>query len=224
MSEKSKEGQDKSNPKKVDQAKVNPYDNRFNWSEGTQEFLNMVEQEYVPLPSGPKDTENHPINQGYYWYMPCKENSEAPIMVTMIGGPGMCCMSKALGRHNPYKVNREKQSLEKNENDITDRYHLLYIESPVGSGFSYCNEKTKVKTFKEIGENAVDIFTHLIKKHPNLKNCPWWFNGESFCGLQLPVVACAAANDLKLKVQGVILECCVIDNVQIKSYNFQCEA
>ena len=191
----------------LNKPKGNPYDDKFNWTGDTALFLeNALEQSYVPL-SEPKAPDGSSPNFGYYWFFK-SENINAPTLVTCIGGPGFCVMSKALNRYNPYKLDIKEHKIVKNDpqKDISNRYNLLYLESPVGSGYSFCTKSTRVTSYDQIGNNAVEVIMHVVKQHPEMEKNGWWFNGESFCGYQIPVIAWACHEKAKLRIDGIILE------------------
>jgi len=196
----------------------NPFDTKFNWN--TEDpFLGVkVDYGYVSLSLPEKNK-----NEGFYFMYPCKGRQDAPVLVTLIGGPGMCVVTKAFGRYNPLKVSRSDFSLLKTseEEDITDRYHLLYIESPVGSGFSICTKTSKVQNFKTLASNAVEVMEAVFEKYPEMKQSQYFFNGESFCGMQLPHVAVAFKEQLGLDYKGMILETCVTHPDQVTGTELQ---
>ena len=78
-------------------------------------------------------------------------------MVQFIGGPGRCVLIKAFGGFNPLSVDLETMSFKKNENPITKKVNLLYIESPVGAGFSVTTIQTSARSFVEMAETVTEI-------------------------------------------------------------------
>ena len=121
-------GETKEKPLK--EIKENPYDMTFNWDKEDRWCGVDISYGYVPL-SEPKNAKGVCPNKGFYWFYP-SPNPNAPVLVTVIGGPGMCVVSKAFGRYNPLDVSRKDKKLFRNENSIIDRFQLLYIECPIG--------------------------------------------------------------------------------------------
>jgi len=91
----------------------------------------------------------------------------------------------------------------------------------VGSGFSVATEKSKVKDFVTIAHNAVEVMQKVLEKYPGMKDSQFFFNGESFCGLSLPVVAVALQEKLGLKYKGMVLETCVVAPEQVNTVDQQ---
>ena len=110
---------------------VNPVDVKFNidmddpW-QGTKPDFG-----YVPL----KDAKD-PAAEGFYWLWPCLTNPNAPIMVEYIGGPGMCSLGKGWTTRCPLGIDSKNNCLIKHENPLTDHWNMLFIDSPIGSGYS----------------------------------------------------------------------------------------
>ena len=201
----------------------NPYDSIFNWNEQSPFLGVKVDFGYVFMnePVGKKVDER---NYGFYWMYIC-DQPDAPVLITTIGGPGSCVLTKAFGRFNPQDIDPVKHCLIRNEDSIANRYHLIYLESPVGSGLSYCHKNTQVSKYDTIGNNAVQILKAIINNNPNLnlQSCDFFFNGDSFCGIQLPVIIKALKKEHKIKFCGLILEAPFFSYKQINSYNHQKE-
>lgn len=197
----------------------NPYDHIFKWNESDPWLGVPVDYGYVYM-SLPVGKECSSTNYGFYWMYPSQKKN-APVLITFIGGPGMCVLSKAFGRFNPLDIDKQNHCLFKNNNAITNRYHLIYVESPIGSGFSYCSDKTKVKNYEVLADNAAETLEFIFKKHSilNLREREFFFNGETFCGLQLPKIISEVRDQCKIKVSGVILETPLFDPKQFNSYH-----
>jgi len=123
-----------------------------------------------------------------------------PVLVTFAGGPGCTAMSKAFGTYNPIDIDGTNKCIIQNPGSITDRFNLLYIESPVGAGFSSVQNKNFVKKFDTVSKNVVEIIRHLLNttNMQGLRNQRWYYNGESFCGFQVPKIA----DDLHKEMDG----------------------
>lgn len=155
----------------------------------------------------------------------------APILCTLPGGPGQTVMTKVFGRYNPLDIDKRTRSLVRNPNAITGRYNLLYIESPIGNGFSIDSPETKVKNFETLGKNFCEVVKGILghesssgeKKYSHLKDNQWFFNGENFCGLQIPTIVYHLGQDpeLRLNCKGVILESPIFNQNQYCTFTHQ---
>lgn len=125
---------------------------------------------------------------GFFWLWPCHENPDAPVLCTFIGGPGYPVLLKAFGGCNPLDIDENHKCLKINPNSLASSVHLLYIEHPIGSGYSL-NKKTPIKTNQQDQEIMECFFKQLLNLYPHFREANWYFNGESFCGLSIPIIA-----------------------------------
>jgi hypothetical protein len=196
---------------------INPYDAM---TMDQDSFLGVeVKHSYVPL-SQPKNKAGVCPNEGFFWFYP-SHNPDAPVLCTVIGGPGMCCISKAFGRYNPLDIDPKTRKFVKNDDSIIDRFSLLYLECPVGSGFSIATKETMVSTYAHLGENAMECIEYVMESHPQARETKWFFNGESFCGLSVPQIACHFIDAYPGLYKGAVLETCVLSPKQTQGYDYQ---
>jgi hypothetical protein len=191
-----------------------PADDQDPWLETRPEFG------YIPLKRG--RNRHLPGNRGFYWLWK-SQDPKAPTLVQFIGGPGRSVMIKAFGGWNPLAVDLETMTFTKNENPITSKLNLLYIESPVGAGFSVTTIQTSPRTFMEIAENVQEVLEGIFRHESQLKDNSWFFSGEGFCGLSVPSIVFHCRNVLNLDVKGLILENPWLDPLQYKSTKLQRE-
>jgi carboxypeptidase C (cathepsin A) len=107
-------------------------------------------------PSNPK-----PQNLAFWWLYRSPD-PKAPILCTLPGGPGQTVLTKVFGRYNPLDIDKKTRKLIKNPNSITEKYNLLYIESPVGNGFSVDFPETKVRDFSTLGKNFCEVVKGIL--------------------------------------------------------------
>ena len=130
-------------------------------------------------------------------------------MVEYIGGPGYSCMLKAFSVRSPQKIYGKEKCLKKTKNPYTDHWNLLYIESPINSGFSM--SKKFVTTFQEENEYQKQIYEFLVKKHPDWVNNEWVITGESYAGLGITKTSYMLHKQLGFNIKGVYAMVPVID-------------
>lgn len=80
---------------------------------------------------------NSTDNQMFYWYFPSRTSPETdPLILWLTGGPG-CSSELALFVENgPFKIDERTLELSKNPHSWNHRANLLYIDQPLGAGFS----------------------------------------------------------------------------------------
>ena len=74
----------------------------------------------------------------FYWWFESRDNATAdPLVLWLTGGPG-CASEIALFYENgPYKFNDDGKTLRGNPASWNDHANLLYVDQPIGTGFSH---------------------------------------------------------------------------------------
>ncbi|SPO05481.1 related to serine-type carboxypeptidase Z precursor [Cephalotrichum gorgonifer] len=113
---------------------------------------------YVSLPSefftGLQDPE-HPFGiNTFFWYFESRNNpKDAPTSIYLAGGPGTSSLDGASGF--PCLVNPDSNSTTLNEFSWNNNVNMLYIDQPVGVGYSYTT------VTKGVVDLLTDTFTPL---------------------------------------------------------------
>jgi len=126
----------------------------------------------------------------FYWMFESQNKPESdPLVMWMTGGPG-CSSELALFFENgPYTVNPDL-SLSPNPYSWNTFANLLFIDQPVGTGFSYASSDY---VRDEAGVSA-DVYIFLQKffgLYPQYKHLDFYIIGESYGGHYVPSVAYA---------------------------------
>ncbi|KAF5771636.1 putative carboxypeptidase D [Helianthus annuus] len=129
----------------------------------------------------------------FYWFFEAtKSPKKKPLLLWLNGGPG--CSSIGFGgleELGPFVVQKGKSKLVLNKNSWNKAANLLFLESPVGVGFSYTNTSSDIK---KLGDNvtAHDAYTFLLKwftRFPQYKTHEFYIAGESYAGHYVPQLA-----------------------------------
>ena len=83
--------------------------------------------------SGFFTTNEEKTNHMFYWYFPKKD---APLLIWLQGGPGGSSMFGLFAEMGPFNSNATLK-LVKREAAWTSKYAMLFIDNPVGAGFSF---------------------------------------------------------------------------------------
>ena len=96
----------------------------------------------------------------FYWFFR-NDNDSAPLILWINGGPGSSSMFGLFAENGPLYFEEveggEGQFSQRNES-WADDYHLVYLDQPVGTGFSYGSE-----IHSDINVIANDFTTFLAK-------------------------------------------------------------
>ncbi|KAL8029495.1 hypothetical protein ABFS82_14G225300 [Erythranthe guttata] len=129
----------------------------------------------------------------FYYFVESPTNSSTnPLVLWLNGGPG--CSSFGFGAMEelgPFRVNSDGKTLFRNNYAWNNVANVIFLESPVGVGFSYSN------TSADYGSNgdsrtAVDAYTFLVnwlERFPQYKTRDFFITGESYAGHYAPQLA-----------------------------------
>ncbi|XP_057871867.1 serine carboxypeptidase-like 32 isoform X2 [Cryptomeria japonica] len=155
------------------------------------------------LPGQPKVGFNHysgyvTVNEEhgralFYWFYEAATLKEKrPLVLWLNGGPG--CSSVGYGATQeigPFIINSDGKTLSFNEHSWNKEANMLFLESPVGVGFSYSN---KTSDYKILGDNitAEDSYKFLqnwFAIYPQYRTHEFYIAGESYGGKYVPELA-----------------------------------
>lgn len=126
----------------------------------------------------------------FYWFFEATHSPEKkPLLLWLNGGPG--CSSIGFGEAEelgPFLSQKGKPELKFNKHAWNKEANLLFLEAPVGVGFSYTNTSSDIK---ELGDTitAKDSYTFLVnwfKRFPQYKSHEFYISGESYAGHYVP--------------------------------------
>ncbi|XVF01776.1 hypothetical protein REPUB_Repub04eG0118400 [Reevesia pubescens] len=129
----------------------------------------------------------------FYWFFEAETTpEEQPLLLWLNGGPG--CSSIGYGEAEelgPFFPQKDTETLKLNPHRWNKAANLLFIESPVGVGFSYTNTSSDLE---ELGDKitAKDSYTFLVnwfKRFPQFKSHDFYISGESYAGHYVPQLA-----------------------------------
>ncbi|XP_026662499.2 serine carboxypeptidase-like 35 isoform X1 [Phoenix dactylifera] len=129
----------------------------------------------------------------FYWFFEAQGRAEKkPLVLWLNGGPG--CSSVAYGAAQelgPFLVRSNAANLTFNAYSWNKVANLLFLEAPVGVGFSYTNRSSDLE---ELGDRitAKDSYSFLLnwfQKFPDLKSHDFYIAGESYAGHYVPQLA-----------------------------------
>ncbi|KAK7252180.1 hypothetical protein RIF29_35957 [Crotalaria pallida] len=129
----------------------------------------------------------------FYWFYEAMTNpEEKPLVLWLNGGPG--CSSVGYGATQeigPFLVDRDGQGLKFNNFSWNREANMLFLESPVGVGFSYSNTTSD---YEKLGDDltANDAYSFLhnwFLKFPSYRRRTFYIAGESYAGKYVPELA-----------------------------------
>ncbi|EYU27945.1 hypothetical protein ABFS82_13G109600 [Erythranthe guttata] len=128
----------------------------------------------------------------YWFYEATSLPDEKPLVLWLNGGPG--CSSVGYGATQeigPFLVDANGHGLKFNSFAWNTEANLLFLESPIGVGFSYSNTSGD---YDNLGDDftANDAYVFLHKwflKFPSYRTRTFYIAGESYAGKYVPELA-----------------------------------
>ncbi|KAK7341303.1 hypothetical protein VNO80_24229 [Phaseolus coccineus] len=127
----------------------------------------------------------------FYWFFEATQKpEEKPVLLWLNGGPGCSSIgygeAEELGPFFPQDSSQPKLKL--NPYSWNNAVNLLFLESPVGVGFSYTNTSSDIS---ELGDTitAKDSHTFIInwfRRFPQFRSHKFYIAGESYAGHYVP--------------------------------------
>lgn len=130
----------------------------------------------------------------FYWFFEAQDQNDVaskPLVLWLNGGPG--CSSIAYGAAQelgPFLVQSNGQ-LKLNDFSWNKAANILFLEAPVGVGFSYTNKSSDLEKLgdKVTAEDSYAFLIGWFKRFPNFKLHDFYLAGESYAGHYVPQLA-----------------------------------
>ncbi|XP_060168931.1 serine carboxypeptidase-like 45 [Lycium barbarum] len=126
----------------------------------------------------------------YYFVEAETDPASKPLVLWLNGGPG--CSSVGVGAFSENGPFRPRgQFLVKNEHSWNKEANMLYLESPIGVGFSYSTNTSSYDTVNDeiTARDNVVFMQRWFNKFPQYRNNNLFLTGESYAGHYVPQLA-----------------------------------
>ncbi|XP_065871347.1 serine carboxypeptidase-like 17 [Euphorbia lathyris] len=133
--------------------------------------------------------------QMFYYFFESENNAEKdPLLAWITGGPGCSVLTAVLYQSGPIMFNYTnsragKPSLVLNPYSWTMFANILYLDFPVGTGFSYATTREGYRISDLISAKHVNQFLRKwLRTHPKFLSNPFFFGGDSYSGILVPTI------------------------------------
>ncbi|CAD5119652.1 DgyrCDS8246 [Dimorphilus gyrociliatus] len=139
----------------------------------------------------------------FYWLFKTSHAdgpTQRPLVMWLQGGPG----GSSTGYGNfeiigPYNIDKEYRN-----STWAQEANILFVDNPVGAGFSYVDDLNDLTTTtEEISQDLFVLFKSFLDSHPEFKTVPFYIFGQSYGGK----MAANYARKLHTEIQAGNLEC-----------------
>ncbi|MFH4980652.1 hypothetical protein AB6A40_007361 [Gnathostoma spinigerum] len=130
--------------------------------------------------------------QLFYMFFESESKAEnVPLLLWLNGGPGCSSLFGAFVEIGPFLVNKDGKTLYQNAYSFGRVADLLFLETPIGTGFSY---DTKNLSGIVVGDDETAkmnsmALQHFFNDRPYLRNRDFFIAGESYAGVYISTLA-----------------------------------
>ncbi|KAI0842576.1 alpha/beta-hydrolase [Hypoxylon sp. FL0890] len=109
-------------------------------------------------------------------------------VIWLNGGPGCSSEDGALMEIGPYRL-KDENTLVYNNGSWNEFANLLFVDNPVGTGFSYADTNSYVHELDEMANQFVTFLEKWYKLFPEYEHDDIYIAGESYAGQHIPYIA-----------------------------------
>ncbi|XP_034030898.1 probable serine carboxypeptidase CPVL [Thalassophryne amazonica] len=136
------------------------------------------------------------VNQKYnsnlfFWFFPAlmPAGDQAPVLLWLQGGPGGTSMFGLFVEHGPYVVYKN-MTVGMRDYAWTKRYSILYIDNPVGTGFSFTDDdRGYAENQDDVGRDLYSALVQFFQIFSEYQPNEFYATGESYAGKYVPAIS-----------------------------------
>nr|CAD7392367.1 unnamed protein product [Timema cristinae] len=148
----------------------------------------------------------------FFWFFPAENVTypNAPVVVWLQGGPGGSSMYGLFTELGPFRISPVNETLEIIPYAWTKNYSVLFIDNPVGTGFSFTDhEEGFARNETQVGDNLYSLLVQFYTMFPELQDRDLYINGESYAGKYIPAIGYTIHKrnptaDIKINLKGSV--------------------
>ncbi|KIM42681.1 hypothetical protein M413DRAFT_444355 [Hebeloma cylindrosporum] len=124
----------------------------------------------------------------FFWFFPPgPQGSEDDLFFWTNGGPGCSSLEGFLQENGPFSWGVGQAKPTPNEFSWTNLSSVLWVEQPVGTGFS--QGKPNIKNEDDLAAQLVGFMQQFLEVFPEMKAKKLYLTGESYAGTYVPYIA-----------------------------------
>nr|XP_043629032.1 serine carboxypeptidase-like 50 [Erigeron canadensis] len=118
--------------------------------------------------------------------------SQTPLVIWLQGGPGCSSMTGNFYELGPWRVTRSGKhniTLKANPGSWNRIFGLLFLDSPIGTGFSIASSPNEIPTDQHgVAKHLFSAIRKFVALDPLFRSRPVYITGESYAGKYVPAI------------------------------------
>ncbi|KAI1978733.1 hypothetical protein LOZ53_004342 [Ophidiomyces ophidiicola] len=128
-------------------------------------------------------------NQMFFWLFETEDKAyDEQLIIWLNGGPGCSSMIGAFAENGPLMYGNSSK-MEQNPFSWTKLGHVLYVDQPVGTGFSIAGNPTPAVNIEMVTNLFYKWLRQFFTTFPHLRQKRIHLTGESYAGIYIPYFA-----------------------------------
>ncbi|KAK0212398.1 alpha/beta-hydrolase [Desarmillaria ectypa] len=137
----------------------------------------------MPISADPNET-----RKLFFWFWPTNDASSTnDLLFWTNGGPGCSSLEGFLQENGPISWSWGQSEPTLNPFSWTNLAHVLWVEQPVGTGFS--QGTPNITNDNELAEQLTGFLEQFLEVFSELKGKDFYLSGESYAGFYVPYIA-----------------------------------
>ncbi|KAE8573190.1 venom serine carboxypeptidase-like [Halyomorpha halys] len=149
----------------------------------------------------------------FFWFFPSEiDPKNAPVILWLQGGPGGSSLFGLFCENGAFSVDRNIK-LKNRQFYWSQLFNVIYIDSPVGAGFSFTENDSEYATDEvKVGKDLYSTLIQFFQLFPHLQKNEFFVSGESYAGKYVPAIGYTIHNNNKINKQKINLKGLAIGN------------
>ena len=142
------------------------------------------------------------------------DKAVAPVVIWLQGGPGSSSLFGLFEIHGPISAvfpgnaTSGHTTAVLNPNSWNRKANMIYIDNPVGAGFSFADPEGLPSTQSDVADNLYEFLVQFYTLFPNYRGNQFYAFGESYGGKYVPTIGrriheMNKVSDFKINLRGL---------------------
>ncbi|KAK9765292.1 Cell death protease [Basidiobolus ranarum] len=124
----------------------------------------------------------------FFWLFKSQVPNSKKLIIWLNGGPGCSSLDGVFLENGPLKALKTGKLLVE-DNSWHKHANMLFLDQPIGTGYSYGDDAGYARTMDEVTNGFVVFLSRFFEVFPDLQLNDIYLAGESFAGVYIPYLA-----------------------------------